>query len=369
MKLSLKLKLQTTPEQKQELLDTMVAVNTACNYVSEIAYSEQVYWQVPLHKLCYKDIRERFKLSAQLAVRTIGKVVDSYKINKNQFHTFKPHGAIDYDNRIWSFKSDNTISIKTTTSRIVIPFVWKNHRQLDLHNAACNAKLIYHGSVFYFCIVIDVEEEPEIKPKSYIGVDMGIINIATDSTGERFAGNHVNNLRSRHAKLRSKLQAKGTKSAKRLLKKRKRKESRFAKDVNHVISKKIVEKAKRTGQGIAVEELTGIRDRIRVRKSQRRQHHSWGFFDLRSKLEYKAKLAGIPVVAVDPAYTSQMCSHCGYVSKANRPNQSTFSCKSCGFSCHADYNAALNIRGRAVVNQPYAVFVEAKAYNQLLLFV
>jgi len=366
MKLTLKLKLHTTPEQKEQLLAAMEAFNAACNYVSDIAFEQKTASQIKLHKLCYYEIRKRFNLSAQMAVRALGKVAESYKAEKKHHHQFKPYSAMVYDHRIWKFKLADTINIKTLTDRIDIPFSFGGYRELDLNRVRGQADLVYIDGVFYFFICVDVPEPPEIKPDDYIGVDLGIVNIATDSDAQSFAGNKVNGLRKRHHKLRKKLRAKGTRSAKRLLEKRKRKESRFAKDVNHVISKKLVEKAKRTKRGIALEDLSGIRDRIRVRKGQRRQHHSWSFFDLRQKIEYKAKLAGIPVVAVDPRYTSQMCSKCGYVSKANRPNQSTFSCKACGFSAHADINAAINIGRRAVANQPDVAFVEAKAVQLLL---
>jgi len=361
MNLTLKLKLQTSKEQEQQLLETMEVFNEACNYVSDIAWAEQTLGQINLHKLCYYDIREKFNLSSQMAIRVIGKVSDSYKTDKKHFHKFKPRGAITYDQRIWKFKQADTINIKTLVDRIDIPFIFGEYRELDQRRVRGQADLVYRDGIFYFYICVGIPEPPIGRPKDIIGVDMGVVNLLVDSDGETFTGNKVNSLRNRHNRLRKKLQKKGTKSAKRLLKKRSKKERRFAHDTNHVISKKIVEKAKRTDSGIAIENLNGIRSRIRVKKANRSQHSNWSFFNLRQKIEYKAKLAGIPVIPVDPRYTSQMCSQCGYISKSNRPNQSTFSCKSCGFSCNADINAAINIGRRAIVNLPYAVSVEAKA--------
>lgn len=368
MKLTLKLKLHTNDDQKQKLLATMEAFNAACNYVSDVAWEEDTKGQIALHKLCYYDVREQFALTAQLAVRAIGKVADSYKTDKKHHHSFKPHGAIVYDQRIWKFKAADTINIKTLTDRINIPFVFGDYRELGLRRVRGQADLVYKDGTFYFYICVDVPEPPQIEPDDFLGVDLGIVNIATTSDGEQISGSQLNNVRARYASLKSKLQKKGTKSAKRLLKKRKCKESRFRRDVNHCISKTIVGQAKCTGRGIAIENLKGIRDRIQVKKPQRRVQHSWSFFDLRAKLEYKAKLAGVKLVAVDPSYTSQMCSRCGYVSRSNRPAQSKFSCKACGFSAHADVNAACNIASRAIVNLPYAVSVETKAPKQLLLF-
>ena len=177
----------------------------------------------------------------------------------------------------------------------------------------------------------------------------------------RYAGAHLNRVRHRNRRLRHKLQHKGTKSAKRLLKKRSRKESRFAKDVNHCVSKQLVAAAQRTGRGIALEDLTGIRGRARSRKPQRATLHSWSFAQLGAFVSHKAQSAGVPVVFVDPAYTSQTCSACGRVDKKARTNQATYHCTNaqCGVSLHADENAAVNIASRGVrrwaaVNRPDA---------------
>ena len=160
-------------------------------------------------------------------------------------------------------------------------------------------------------------------------------------------------MRYRHRQLRRKLQTKGTHSARRRLRKLSGKERRFSTWTNHNISKEIVEKAKDTGRGIAIEKLGGIRDRLTVRKAQRSTLSSWSFAQLRVFIEYKAKLAGILVVAVDPRNTSRTCPCCGYIDKANRKSQSKFLCLDCGYSGLADQIAAVNIRSRAVVNLPY----------------
>jgi putative transposase len=158
---------------------------------------------------------------------------------------------------------------------------------------------------------------------------MGIVNIATTSVGHRACGGRLNRYRRRQARLRQKLQAKKSRSARRLLRKRSRKEARFAADINHQISKRIVAEAERTGQGIAVERLTGIRERVRLRKPQRATLHSWAFAQLGSFLAYKARQAGVAFVEVDPAYTSQTCSACGWVDKRNRRSQAVFTCVRC----------------------------------------
>jgi IS605 OrfB family transposase len=186
-------------------------------------------------------------------------------------------------------------------------------------------------------------------------VDLGIVNIATTSDGELVSGSHINNVRARYVRYRAKLQKRGTKSAKRLLRKRSGREARFVKDTNHCVSKRIVAQAQDTGRGIAIEDLNGIRERAAtVTKRQRRALHSWSFAQLRSFLAYKAIMAAVRLVAVDPRNTSRTCSVCDHCDRANRKSQSKFVCTSCGYVAHADVNAACNIARRAAVIPPYA---------------
>ncbi|MEU4479321.1 transposase [Micromonospora sp. NPDC023966] len=213
--------------------------------------------------------------------------------------------------------------------------------------------------MWFLYATVEVAEADPYDPDGFLGVDMGIANIAYDSDGTRYAGTRLNGYRRRQARLRARLQQKGTKSAKRLLARRNKKEARHAANVNHCIAKAIVTKAARTGRGIAVEKLTGIRDRVRLRKPQRVTLSSWSFHQLGSLLAYKARRAGVPLVEVDPRYTSQTCNGCKHRDKRNRPNQETFLCRSCGVVAHADHNAALNIAERGAedwgaVNRPHA---------------
>jgi putative transposase len=361
MQLTAKVKLVPTPEQVDALRHTLETANAACNYISGRAWEERTFRQYNLHRLVYHDVRERFALSSQMTVRCISKVADAYKLDCKTRRTFREKGAIAYDSRILSWKEkEQAVSIWTMDGRQTIPFACGDCQRGLLQHQKGESDLALIDSVFYLLASCEVDTPEQVAFEKALGVDLGIINIATDSDGEVYSAAQINGLRKRHAKLRAKLQQKGTKSAKRLLKKRRRKEQRFARDVNHVISKRIVEKAEGTGRAIGLEDLSGIRDRTTVRKSQRRQHHSWSFHDLRQKIEYKAALAGVPVVPVDPRNTSRTCPICGCVDECNRATQHTFSCIRCGFSGHADTIAAVNIGRRAVrllatgVNQPDA---------------
>jgi len=345
-------KLAPTLEQHEALLKTMERFNEACNYISNLAFERYTASQVKLHRLAYRYLREHYGLSAQMAVRVVGKVVECYRRDKSKIHTFKPHGAIVYDQRILSWKRADRISILTLQGRQLVSVRIGAYQEARIDRVVRQADLALRDGTFYLAVVVDAPEPQPDDPEGFLGVDLGIINIAADSDGETHSGSQVNGLRKRHAKLRKKLQSNGSKAAKRLLVKRSRKEARFASNINHVLSKRIVAKAKDTRRGIALEDLKGIRDRTTVRKGQRRQHHSWAFDQLRRFIEYKARLVGVVVELVDPRNTSRTCPVCGCIDKRNRPSQSLFSCVSCGYSAPADTVAAVNISRRAAVNRP-----------------
>lgn len=354
MKLTAKVKLQPTDAQADGLQRTLAVANAACDHISDVAWNTRTFGKFQLQKLVYRGVRDNFALTAQVVIRCIAKVADAYKLDRQAKRTFKPTGSIAYDARILSWKLEqHEVSIWTVDGRQRIPFVCHPRALELLGGERGESDLGLIDGEFYLFTSCEVSEPTPADVTDFLGVDLGIVNIASDSDGNQYAGGKVNGLRQRHARLRQKLQSKGTKSARRLLKKRRRKESRFAKHENHRIAKELVARAKDTGRGIALEELTGIRQRVTVRKAQRRQQSSWSFNDLRQKIAYKAQLAGVIVVAVDPHNTSRTCPICGHIDKRNRPNQSTFSCVSCGHFANADTNAAENIRSRAVVNLPH----------------
>jgi len=353
MKLTAKVKLQPTEAQADSLKRTLETANAACDYISQVAWDTRTFGKFSVQKLVYDEVRKSFDLTAQMVIRCISKVTDAYKLDNEAKRTFKPLGSIAYDARILSWKLDkNEISIWTVDGRQKLAFVCHDRAKELLLGVRGESDLCLIDGNFYLFTSCEVEEETPKDVDDFLGVDMGVKNIASDSDGNHYSGGHINNLRKRHVRLRARLQGKQTKSAKRLLKQRSRKEMRFAKDVNHQISKELVGRAKDTGRGIALEDLTGIRERVTVRKAQRRQHSSWSFFDLRAKIEYKAQLHGVLVILVDPRNTSRSCSRCGCIDKANRKSQSAFLCVSCGFVSNADTNAAVNIGRRALVNMP-----------------
>ncbi|MFI6454176.1 RNA-guided endonuclease TnpB family protein [Streptosporangium amethystogenes] len=343
------LKLAPSPEQGRALLVTMRACNAAATRAAEVAFAHRTANKIALQRLVYAGLRHEFGLSAQMAVRSIAKACEAYKRDKNIKPVFRPLGAVAYDQRILTWKGRDAVSLLTVSGRVVVPVLyrgrWLNSEGVILRG---QADLVCRDGVFFLAVVVEVPEAAREEPQGWLGVDLGIVNLATDSTGESYSGRGVRAVRRRNARLRARLQSKGTKSAKRLLKRRRRKESRFARNVNHVIAKKLVGKAKDTRSGIALEDLTGIRERVTVRKAQRADLHSWGFHQLRTFVTYKAALAGVVVRLVDPRNTSRTCPGCGHIDRRNRPTRDDFRCVSCGLAGPADHFAAINIGRRAV---------------------
>ena len=352
-KLIAQLKLQPTPEQHDALLRTLETGNAACTAISQTAWDTQTFKQFDIHRQSYEHIRSTFPLTAQLVVRCIAKVADAYKVYKGGRRAFKKHGALPYDDRILSWNMHApSVSIWTVDGRQSIPFVCGRRQWELLQTRRGETDLVYIKGQFYLLAVCDVEEPTPDDVEGVLGVDLGIVNIATDSDGNAHSGQQINRVRERYHLRRQRLQSVGTRNSRRRLRGR---QAKFQKDTNHRIAKHVVAAAKHTKRMIALEELTHIRERVRVRgKQHRARHANWSFGQLRSYIHYKAALAGVMVVLVDPAYTSQACNRCGCVDKRNRPNQSTFSCVSCFHQAPADYNASLNIRDRAAVNQPMA---------------
>ena len=331
-------------DPSSEALTFIRQFNEACNWLSEIVYKEKLWHWHPLQKRAYYELRQRYKLSAAASLVAIRKVAYAYrnKRRRKTKATFRLEGAIPlfkhtYQNGTVCFYGIRAIYYP---QGILLP---KHPKE---------GKLIFSQGHLFIHQAIEINEPQPYIPTGYLGCDLGIKNILVDSTGESYSGGFLNGLRKRHSRLRAKLQVIGTRSARRLLKKRSKLERRFARDINHQISKRVVAKAKRHSVAIVLEDLKGIRTKLRFRKPHRRQAHSWAFGQLRSFIEYKAKLAGVPLVLVDARNTSITCPACGYVDKKNRITQELFICVRCGFGGPADAIAARNIASRASGDLP-----------------
>ncbi len=363
MKLIVNLKLKPLESQHNDLLQTLERANEACHWISEQAFNNKVFKQFNIHKIVYLSAKDKFNLSAQMVIRAISKVADSYQIQKAKQTFFKKHGSVAYDSRILTFKSGDKVSLWTLNGRQTIPFACGEHQRKLLPFLKGEVDLIYRKGQFFLNAVCDVPEDSPIIPNDVLGVDFGIILLATDSTGESFSGKDVESIRLKYSNQRQLLQHKASKQSQngkrprnihKLLKRLSGREKNFRKHENHIISKKLVEKAQTLNSGIALEDLKHIRKRIEktVGRNQRSKISGWSFFELRSFVEYKSKQGGVPVYLVDPRNTSRTCHKCGHCEKANRMSQSEFVCKNCDLHINSDFNAALNIRDRAKVNLP-----------------
>jgi putative transposase len=378
MKQVVKLRILPSDAESAALSGTLRTCNEAASWLSNAMHAQGVRRKFDAHRRFYSQMRPRFGLSAQPTIRVIGKVSDAYTTlranidagsygppgseRRKAVHLrpirFRADAAQPFDVRCLSWQvpdavgaREATVSIWTTHGRLKGVRILGAARDLVLLRTRPigETDLIHRDGKWFLHATIDSVEAPLANPvNGFVGVDLGIVNIATSSEGDRVAGTRLNRYRKRQQRLRARLQTKKTSSPRRLLKKRRRKEARFAADVNHQISKRIVAEAKRTVRGIAVEQLGGIRERVRLRKSQRATLHSWAFAKLGGYLAYKAAAGGVAFVEVDAAYTSQTCHRCRWVDKQNRRSQSKFECGRCGFVGHADHNAAVNIARRGV---------------------
>lgn len=357
MKLIAQLKLRPTAEQADVLRRTLETANGACTFISDVAWETRTFGKFALQKACYEQVREQFGLSAQMTIRALAKVGDAYKLDKKAKRTFRPLASIAYDDRILSFALPRSqVSIGTLDGRQAISFVCGERQRRMLATRQGESDLLLHRGEWYLLVTCEIEEPDPIDVDGVLGLDLGIVNLATDSDGETHSGAQVERKHQWYARRRAALQAVGTKSAKRRLRQVSGRQRRFQKDTNHCISKRLVAKAERTKRVIAVEELTGIRQRARARgPAQRARHSNWAFAQLRQFISYKARRAGVPVVAVDPRNTSRTCSACGHCEQANRRSQAEFCCVSCGHQAAADVNAAINIRNRADCQTAYGV--------------
>ena len=349
MKQVIALKLTPSPEQFQALLETVETFNRACQYAAEIASHLSIFNKLALQPHVYGELRTRFGLSAQMAIRAIAKAVETCKRHPGEPFTFHPHGAMVYDERILTFKGTSSVLIRALAGRILVPLQYGEYQATRLKYIRGQADLMLRDNVFYLYACIEISPAPPAdKSDGILGVDLGIVTIAKDSMGNSYSGEKVKSVRRRMRRLRASLQKKGTRSARKHLARIRRKQSRFVRNTNHCIAKHLVQTALDAKKALALEDLTGIQTQANGSSREIRWLlGNWAFSQLRQFITYKAQMAGISLQLVDPRNTSRTCSRCGYCDKFNRQSQSEFRCLQCGLTLNADYNAALNIEARA----------------------
>lgn len=388
MEISLTAKLRLvfqSEKDRNSAYETLIAYRNACNHVSQYLFDHDFEMkQSTLQAVLYHDIRNRFGLKSQMTQSVFKTVIARYKAVQTQLRKQRVwdgykkdnHGkdlpnyirkdltflwqSIEFKrpqldlvrNRDYSFK-DDVLSLNTLNGRILV----------KVHNLSENpyfdgswtlgtGKVVRSGKHWFFHVAVS-KEVPDFQLaqlQHVVGIDRGLRQIITsyDEKGKtRFVnGTSITKKRQRYAQLRARLQAKGTKSAKRRLRALSGRENRWMSDVNHCLSKTLVDTY---GQQtlFVLEDLTGVTfDTVHSRQREARYtHHSWSFYDLEQKLRYKARLNQSQVVLVDAHYTSQRCPKCGCIDKAHRAKAlHQYTCSHCGYTSNDDRVGAMNIQ-------------------------
>jgi putative transposase len=352
--LTIVVKLQPTPEQSLKIEETLHGFAEACNYVNS-KVDVRITNKNTIQTLVYQDIRALFGLSANLAVRVCARVAANRKVAKLKQKSVKNFAgtSADYDARIFDYREkDLTVSLTLLGGRERIKFRAANYQLGKLKGKKpTSAQLCKHkDGLFYIHIQVDNQAPDPIDSDNIIGVDFGRHEIARTSTEKSWSGKQIEKVRDHFAQLRASLQekaSKGTRSSRRsirrLLKRLSGRERRFQTWLNHCISADIIHEAKRLNATVAIEDLTGIRERTNQNprnKTERRRSNNWAFYQLRQFLEYKGIRDGVRVIKVNPAYTSQTCHQCLHIGLRT---DKKFGCTNCGWHGDADFNGAMMI--------------------------
>lgn len=339
-----------------KLLDTMRDYKKAFDVSAKWGFENQSWNKVKNHIATYQSVRESTKLPSSLLQGARDCACEALKAVKCKvLPNRKLLSAIRYNHRVITINLQHGIAtIATIRGRIKANFWIPKCYEQYIGWEIKSSNIIYREN-FYLYVSVE-RSSPAIEPNfKVLGIDRGIRNIAVCSDASFFNSSKVKNVRARYAKLRSELQSKGTRSAKRKLRMMSGRERRFVTDVNHCIAKAIVVS---NYSVFALEDLNNIRVLKKRSTEFNRKLNNWSYYQFEQFLRYKAESIGKQVVLVDPRYTSQKCSRCGYTYKGNRVG-TNFCCRKCGHKLDADLNAARNIAqagisgmGRLCVNQP-----------------
>jgi len=362
---TVQLKLLSSPEKEFE--ETVSAYLGALNSVSQWVHKKKITNPLRLHDELYTKVRKKFKLKSQMTQSCFRQVSASYRsAKKNRYKwdkplSFKKEAVVLNYPRDFKFNSDDSLSLNTLAGRKKVRFVCGQHQRNYLDNGWTrrSGRLVKRRDGWYFHVVVTKEfEVAEMDDReTVIGADLGINNIAVASTSTDkirfFKGGETKNKKRQYERVTASLQSrKGTRSSRKVLGRLSGRETRFMADVNHCVSKGLIRWAAGFEKPvIALEDLTNIRRQLGVKdgtssKAQRKGINRWSYFQLRIFIEYKAHELGIPVIYVNPAWTSRHCPRCGHTESGNR-NGRRFECLACRYQNNADVVASINIRSKA----------------------
>lgn len=373
--ISVKCKLIVPTELRSELDATLQGFSDACNQILEAAKESKQWNTTKLHHLTYGPVREATRLSSNHVCMAIRRVVGTAKAVK-QIHKFRPTSISLNERtfRYWEAKQEVGVTLSKRFNFKLSIGGYQIALLRGQNPTAATLNKTKRGD-YYINICVDIPTEPTGKTPKVIGVDLGRRDIATTSTGNSWSGEKIQATRDRYSKVRANVQRKRTRNSRRLLRRLSGREQRFQKWLNHNISKQLVNEAKQSGAALALEDLTGIRESLNQKprsKVERRRTNNWAFYQLRLFVGYKAAIAGVVVIFVPPAYTSQTCNRCGHlhpVKGKSYRNGKRFKCGHCGLEHDADINAAKNIAALGLpVSQPESPGMTCQLQGQLALF-
>ena len=390
--LTAKLKLHPAASQFQALRTTQLAYRDALNYVSRYSFAHgKKSNQQWLQQETYADVRASYHLPAQMACNVSRQVGATYKtlwtkvkqnnVARKAGHTKKCYKGLDQPpkyvsptltynyHRDYSLKPENQVSILTLAGRVVVSYTgYEKHIALMRDVAHIGAAKLWYDKPrkqFYLLVTLELEVA-EPTPETYqqvVGVDVGqrylAVTAQLDHGTTFYCGKQTRAKADHYARLRKRLQHKGTRSATRRLVVISGRERRLKQASNHLISRRIVEAHPHSIIGL--EDLTNIRERTKRKRGRRatkkqrtanRHASAWAFAELHDYLAYKALLAGSMAIKVDAYLTSQACPRCGHTCPDNRPNKGLlFVCQSCHYRLHADLIGARNVALRTLLTR------------------
>lgn len=351
-----KIQISASDTDKVLLDETMSVYRDACNYVSDYVFRTHDLKQFSLDKVLYSTLRRKFGLKSQMAQSVFKTVIARYKtILENQNEWIRPSFKKPQYDLVWNRDyslTQNCFSVNTLSGRVKLPYFAEGMSKFFDHDIYRfgTAKLVSkHGKYFlHIPVTYDVEESRFCDVCNVVGIDRGInFVVATYDSNHKsgfVSGRTVKQKRAAYSRLRKELQMRRTPSSRRRIKAIGQRENRWMQDINHQVSKALVENNPKHTLFV-LEDLSGIRSATeRVRTKDRYVSVSWAFYDLEQKLIYKAKQNQSSVIKVDPKYTSQCCPVCGHIEKSNRNKKKhLFCCKNCGYSSNDDRIGAMNL--------------------------
>ena len=356
MTITAKIQIIAAETDKVLLDETMSVYRNACNYVSDYVFRTHDLKQFSLNKALYSILREKFNLKSQMAQSVLKTVIARYKtILENQNEWIKPSFKKPQYDLVWNRDyslTQNRFSINTLNGRVKLSYFSDGMSKYFDHTIYKfgTAKLVNKHGKYYLHIPVtyEVEESNITDICNVVGIDRGInFVVATYDSKHKsgfVSGKAIKQKRAKYSKLRKELQMRHTPSSRRRLKAIGQRENRWMQDINHQVSKALVENNPKHTLFV-LEDLSGIRNATeRVKTKDRYVSVSWSFYDLEQKLIYKAKQNQSSVIKVDPRYTSQCCPCCGHVEKSNRNKKiHLFTCKKCGYKSNDDRIGAMNL--------------------------